>query len=287
MCETLDILGQVPWTINERVLDTMEYVWSIGGGLGSIPNRYNARSITPEMIQEADFSEKLKLLKEYQHNIEQHGLRCSFLLTLKIAQSYRQVREMYFPHNCDFRGRVYPITPHLNHMGADLNRGILTFSEGKRIGEDGLYWLKVHLANKWGKDKLPLDDRAAFADDMMDTIHRIAENPKDNLEWLQAENPWQALACIFELSEAYRMENPADFVGRLHVHVDGSCNGMQHYAAFGRDSAGGRQVNLAESPKPGDVYTAILQFVLADIENEKDPENIEIAESLKGKVTWK
>ena len=240
MCETLDILGQVPWTINERVLDTMEYVWSIGGGLGSIPNRYNARSITPEMIQEADFSEKLKLLKEYQHNIEQHGLRCSFLLTLKIAQSYRSVREMYFPHNCDFRGRVYPITPHLNHMGADLNRGILTFSEGKRIGEDGLYWLKVHLANKWGKDKLPLDDRAAFADDMMDTIHRIAENPKDNLEWLQAENPWQALACIFELSEAYRMENPADFAGRLHVHVDGSCNGMQHYAAFGRDSAGGR-----------------------------------------------
>lgn len=47
-------------------------------------------------------------------------------------------------------------------------------------------------------------------------------------------------------------------MGRLHVHVDGSCNGMQHYAAFGRDSNGGRQVNLAESEKPGDVYTAIL-----------------------------
>ena len=44
---------------------------------------------------------------------------------------------------------------------------------------------------------------------------------------------------------------------------------------------------MAESPKPGDVYTAILQFVLAGIENEKDPENIEIAESLKGKVTRK
>ena len=55
MCQTLDILGQVPWTINERVLQTMEHVWSIGGGLASIPNRYNARSITPEMIAEADF----------------------------------------------------------------------------------------------------------------------------------------------------------------------------------------------------------------------------------------
>jgi len=45
-------------------------------------------------------------------------------------------------------------------MGDDLKRGILNFSEGKRIGEDGLYWLKVHLANKWGEDKLPLDERA-------------------------------------------------------------------------------------------------------------------------------
>lgn len=50
----------------------------------------------------------------------------------------------------DFRGRVYPIPPHLNHMGADINRGLLEFSKGKPLGENGLYWLKVHLANKIG-----------------------------------------------------------------------------------------------------------------------------------------
>lgn len=83
------------------------------------------------------------------------------------------------------------------------------------------------------------------------------------------------------------MEDPSKFVSKLHVHVDGSCNGMQHYAAFGRDSNGGRQVNLAESPKPGDVYTAILNIVLKEIEKESNPENIEIAESLKGKVNRK
>lgn len=66
MCKVLDILGRVPWSINSRVLDTMEYVWSIGGGLGSIPNRYNARTITAEMISEASYGEKLKLLKEHQ-----------------------------------------------------------------------------------------------------------------------------------------------------------------------------------------------------------------------------
>jgi len=122
---------------------------------------------------------------------------------------------------------------------------------------------------------------------MEDVIHRVAEDPSNNLEWLQAESPWQALAVIFELSEALKMDNPEDYIGRLHVHVDGSCNGMQHYAAFGRDSNGGRQVNLAESERPGDVYTAILKFVIRDIEGEKDPAMIEIAESLKGKVTRK
>ncbi len=69
-----------------------------------------------------------------------------------------------------------------------------------------------------------------------------------------------------------RMENPEDYICDLHVHVDGSCNGMQHYAAFGRDEQGGRQVNLAESERPGDVYTAILKLVIADLEKETNPD---------------
>lgn len=111
-------------------------------------------------------------------------------------------------------------------MGADINRGILQFSEGKRIGKDGLWWMKVHMANKWGKDKLPLDERAKFAESMADVIHRIAADPSNNLEWLQAENPWQALACIFELSAAMSLDNPEDHISHMHIHVDGSCNGM-------------------------------------------------------------
>jgi DNA-directed RNA polymerase len=39
------------------------------------------------------------------------------------------------------------------------------------------------------------------------------------------------------------------------VHQDGSCNGLQHYAALGRDEAGGEQVNLMPRERPGDVYT--------------------------------
>jgi DNA-directed RNA polymerase len=34
MCNVLDVLGSVQWKINSEVLDIMQYVWSIGGGLG-------------------------------------------------------------------------------------------------------------------------------------------------------------------------------------------------------------------------------------------------------------
>ena len=69
-------------------------------------------------------------------------------------------------------------------MGADINRGILEFSKGKPLGKDGLWWLKVHLANKIGEDKLPLVGRAAYTDSIMEKVLRCAKDPKANLEWL-------------------------------------------------------------------------------------------------------
>ena len=101
-----------------------------------------------------------------------------------MAQSFSSCNKLYFPHNMDFRGRVYPIPPHLNHMGADLNRGMLEFSKAKPLGKKGLWWLKIHLANKIGKDKLPLEERAQYAESILDTVHKCAEDPKNNLEWL-------------------------------------------------------------------------------------------------------
>lgn len=50
-------------------------------------------------------------------------------------------------------------------------------------------------------------------------------------------------------------------MSHLHIHVDGSCNGLQHYAALGRDQEGAEQVNLANTEKPGDVYTHVSMMV--------------------------
>ena len=75
-------------------------------------------------------------------------------------------------------------------MGHDIARGMLLFTEGRKLGDEGLRWLKIHLANKFGQDKLSLQGRVEFAESILDTVHKCAEDPKNNLEWLQAENPW-------------------------------------------------------------------------------------------------
>lgn len=57
-------------------------------------------------------------------------------------------RVFWFPHNMDFRGRVYPTPPHLNHLSSDSVRSILQFARGEKLGPKGLRWLKVcHIVN--------------------------------------------------------------------------------------------------------------------------------------------
>ena len=65
ICKVLDSLSEQKWTVNQKVLDVIEHLWNIGGGLCMIPRRFNERTISPEMIFEANYREKLKLIKEH------------------------------------------------------------------------------------------------------------------------------------------------------------------------------------------------------------------------------
>ncbi len=79
---------------------------------------------------------------------------------------------------------------------------------------------------------------------------------------MQYEDCWQAISSIIDLSRALRSPIPEDYVSHLHVHQDGSCNGLQHYAALGRDVEGAYQVNLGPGEKPSDIYTHVSKMVI-------------------------
>lgn len=101
--------------------------------------------------------------------------------------------------------------------------------------------------------------------------------------WQKADDPWQCLATCIELKAALTSENPLEYECSLPVHQDGTCNGLQHYAALGGDARGAAQVNLDVSERPSDVYTHVAQMVEASIA-EDAARGDEWGLELKGKI---
>ncbi|KAL8752690.1 MAG: hypothetical protein Q9199_005562 [Rusavskia elegans] len=285
----LDVLSRTPWQINGPVFEVMLEVWNSGEAIGTIAPDNPKLELPPEPVVD-DKGARAKYLHEVRRigneKMAYKSQRCYQNFQLEIARAYLN-ETFYFPHNVDFRGRAYPMSPFLNYMGADLCRGLLTFGVGKPLGLNGLRWLKIHLANVFGYDKASFEERLAFAEDHRGDIFDSASNPlKGKKWWLQAEDPWQCLAACKELRNALESPDAQGYVSKLAVHQDGTCNGLQHYAALGGDSIGARQVNLEPGDRPSDIYTGVAEIVKGDIAQEA-MQGHEIARLLDGKITRK
>ncbi|MCO5585164.1 hypothetical protein L7F22_039096 [Adiantum nelumboides] len=289
----LDVLGSTAWTINRDVYDVVAEVWNSGKSIADIPP-LNVDEEEPQRPAnyDTDITARNVFVKRYKYyqlrKSNAHSERCDINYKLEIARAYLG-ESFYFPHNMDFRGRAYPIPPALNHIGNDLCRGLLLFADAKPLGAVGLKWLRIHLSNVFGYDKASFAERVQFAIDNMDNVLASVRDPlgPDGNWWLKADDPWQCLATCFELTKAMNYpDGPEKYPSRMPVHQDGTCNGLQHYAALGGDLDGAKQVNLSSGDRPADVYTGIADLVIKAI--DKDIEKGEqTAMKLKDKVTRK
>ncbi|KAL2132650.1 hypothetical protein VTI74DRAFT_3555 [Chaetomium olivicolor] len=290
MMRGLDVLGKTAWRINRPVFDVMLEAWNTGEELANLPALDPKIPTPPEPDSTDDPMQKrlwLRAVKAAENERSGlHSVRCFQNFQLEIARAFRD-QTFYFPHNLDFRGRAYPLPTYLNHMGADHMRGLLIFAKGKPLGEAGLRWLKVHLSNVFGFDKASLQEREDFATKNLENIFDSADHPLTGKRWwLDAEDPWQCLATCFELKAALSSPDPTAYVSHLPVHQDGTCNGLQHYAALGGDTWGAQQVNLIPGDRPADVYSAVAQLVQEHIAKDKAKGDA-FGKALDGKITRK
>ncbi|KAI9757168.1 MAG: hypothetical protein M4579_003558 [Chaenotheca gracillima] len=286
----LDVLARTSWRVNGAVLEVMLRIWNSGEELASIPPENPQLSYPAEPDPSLGPKERFKWIKSVKEieNMRSgyHSQRCFQNFQLEIARAFRD-EKLYFPHSLDFRGRAYPVPPHFNHMGADNSRGLLMFAEGKELGAKGLNWLKVHLANLYGFDKASLSERRDFTMEHLAEVYDSATNSLDGQRWwLKAEDPWQCLAACMELKNALESPDPTKFKSHLPIHQDGTCNGLQHYAALGGDIMGAKQVNLEPGDRPADVYTGVAEIVKAEIAEDAKSGN-EVAKALEGNITRK
>ena len=287
---SLDVLGRTPWRINRGVYNVMVEAWNTGQPIAKLApeNPQYEYPLEPESSEDNEARKRWAFrMKEINHEKAGfHSQRCFQNFILEVARAYLK-ETFYFPHNVDFRGRAYPISPYLNHMGADNSRGLLMFGKGKELGSAGLSWLKVHLANVFGFDKASIDERRDFTTNHLSDIYDSASRPLQGEKWwLKAEDPWQCLAACMELKNAFESPDPAKFVSYLPIHQDGTCNGLQHYAALGGDAIGAKQVNLEPGDRPSDIYTAVASIVKSEVAAEA-AQGSEVARLLDGKLTRK
>ncbi|KAI9461958.1 DNA/RNA polymerase [Lactarius psammicola] len=289
----LDVLGSTPWQINRKIFDVVLEVWNAGYRLGKLPPAVHDEP-EPEKTAEMETDQKARsvyIQRQRQwlvNKANNHSDRCNVNYKIEIARAFLG-DVFYLPHNLDFRGRAYPLPPHLNHIGDDLSRGLLLFGEAKPLTKRGLRWLKIHLSNLYGYDKATFDERVAFVHKHLDDIYDSAENPLTGRKWWQkTDDPWQCLAACMELKAALDSPDPYAYKCALPIHQDGTCNGLQHYAALGGDAHGARQVNLDVTDRPSDVYTYVANMVEKRMRKdlERDPGN-KFAKMLLGKIARK
>ena len=275
--DALNQLSSVAWRVNRPILDLAVNLFTreveadestyhkldIPHHPNDIPESQRPKKPADlnDRAQNAEFQRQLTMYRMLMK--ETYSLWCTSLYRLSLAKYYED-EVLWFPHNIDFRGRCYPVPPLLNHMGSDLPRSLFVFARGKKLGENGLRWLKLHCINLTGNMKRDrVEDRLAFMENNMDKILDSAENPLDGQRWwMESDDPWQTLGACIEIKKALEHpEGPEEYVCHLPIHQDGSCNGLQHYAALGRDKLGAGAVNLVPASQPQDVYSEIAAIV--------------------------
>jgi DNA-directed RNA polymerase len=180
----------------------------------------------------------------------------------------------YFPYSLDHRGRAYPIPTTLHPQSDDLGRALLRFADGKPLGDRGAFWLSVHLANLAGLDKEPFPKRVEWVEEHEKEIIEFASAPlHDPIHrfWTIDEKPWSLLAACKEWV-AYRQGGPGT-LSYLPILMDGTCNGLQHLSAMGRDLQGGEWTNLVPGDAPRDIYQEVADHVARKVQQEADGGN--------------
>lgn len=255
-------LQETPWRINKDVLDVLEHAYKAGTPWPGLPAE--RRHPVPQKPPEGSHDKLVKrwatdYARASRFNSGLFAKKAYVRLVSELAATLKD-EVLYFPYFLDSRGRLYPLPQDLHPQSADVGRALLEFVRGERLGARGEEWLAIHLANKYGKDKLPFCERVQWVRDNERLIRNLAGDPGRNLDfWKEAKKPWQFFAACKEWDQLRR--EGAGFESHLPVAMDGTANVLQHVSAMTLDASGARMTNLVASEDIADFYTLLLADV--------------------------
>lgn len=267
----INTLQSVRWQINGRLLDTVKLVskhYDMEEVLAQAETPAPPRPAFLEQVNDAsamsegqlaEFTAWKREKREWHTSIKVRGTKASrFATAMRVSEEFREYPAIHFVYFADFRGRLYAQTTGVSPQGSDLQKALLRFSDGKPLDSMGAeLWFLCHGANRWGYDKVSLEDRAKWVRDHHKLIMDFAADPVANAGWMEADKPLQFLAWALEYADW--STSPDTFVSHIPIGMDGSCNGLQNFSAMLRDEVGGKATNLVPGHLPRDIYHQVAE----------------------------
>lgn len=274
----VNTLQRTKWSVNKRVFDVAMDLWRAGTAVADLPERVDDppvprpdwATVPPESLDAVKRAFKRAAAERYRRIVASRSHRIMVSKILFMARTLVDAPEFYFPHQADFRGRVYPVPFFLQPQGPSLARGLLQFARGKPIRDkEQAEWFCVHGANCFGFDKVAFPRRIEWVKSHHDRIVACAARPLDDRWWAGADKPWEFLAWCLEYREW--CERPAEFESRVPVGMDGSNNGLQIFSLLMRDRECAAMTNVLPSDSPRDIYQEVADAATAALIASTDP----------------
>lgn len=272
-------LQSVPYRMNPEVFAHVKRVWQAGGGALGMP-RVEAPP-KPEFPfgdgwrrDEADEHELETFYLWKRRMVDWHEQRLVHRSAVwEMVSFVRNIDrcstgDVFFPVFCDSRGRFY-YRGNVNPQGSDAAKATIQFARKKPLGERGVFWLQVHIANCFGVDTGQNTERAAWTQEHWQELLDGLEAPEVSNIYQQADSPFCAIAACLDLRAAFASGNPSTYASGVPVHMDATCSGLQHFSAMLRDEVGGQYVNLTPGgTRKADIYRRVADLVLEQCERD-------------------
>lgn len=275
--DAVTTLQSVPWRINKRIYGVIRGCMEQGIEVSGLPTAMQIvepkREKAWEDLTDLERTQWSIMRDESEkQNRSMRSERLSLVEDMTTAEYLLDAERFYTAMNCDWRGRVYAV-PHFNFAREDRVRALFEFVDGEAIGEDGLRWLQMHVANCGDFDKIskqPIEDRVQWTINNTARIQEMLEVPLKDLWWTKADKPFLFIAACMELTACLSSPSPEKYLTRLPVSFDGSCSGLQHLSAMTRDETTAALVNLTPGARPNDVYAVTAVDVKTKLSADSD-----------------
>lgn len=262
----------VPYRVNKDVLAILRKATAMRVGILGLPSfqplnqpefplgeNWQKDEATEVELEQFQFW-KTQMAAWYTSENKRKGRHTGILSRLTELARYQDEAALYFPTFIDWRGRMY-FRSNLNPQSSDAVKGCIEFANGKRLGETGLMWLKVYVANCCGYDKHDPELKAQWTDDNWLQIVDFINNPLE-VDAPDADTAFTLLQSGLALQEALAMPDPRDYICHVPVAMDATCSGLQHLSALTRDPIGAYYTNLIDNGKEqkSDIYVRVAEI---------------------------